>query len=152
MFYLVRFQNEDLLRRLIAHEVNINALNPETGTSALMLAAALGYHNICNILIDAGADLNASDHAGNTPLHLAAHGYGEQVPVIETLLQRGADPNAVNEDGFTPAALAKETDNEACFKILDSRTDNTIQPPTYEEFEDDNDGAGRKLQKIFSFA
>jgi ankyrin repeat protein len=147
----VRFQNEDLLKKMIEHETDINSLNPETGTSALMLAAALGYHNICNILIDAGAVINVSDSSGNTPLHLAANGYGEQIPVVKTLLQHGADVNAINEDGFTPAMLAKQMDNDACFKILDSRVEENIQPPAYHEFESVKEEKQQE-QNIMSFA
>jgi ankyrin repeat protein len=145
----IRFQNEDLLRKMIEHETDINSLNPETGTSALMLAATQGYLNICNILIDAGAEINVCDHAGNTPLHLAAQGYGEQVPVIQALLQRGADPAAINEDGFTPAMLAKRTEKDACVKILESYTVNQMDPPKYQEFQDTKEQI--KDQGVFSF-
>jgi len=131
----VRFQNEELLKKCIEHDVDINALNPESGTSPLMLAAALGYHNICNILIDAGADINVCDHAGNTPLHLTVQGYGEKMPVVELLLRRGADVNATNEDGFTPVMLAKQMDNDACFQVLNSHIDEKIEPPTYHQIE-----------------
>jgi ankyrin repeat protein len=144
----IRYQNEDLLRKIIEHGTDINSLNPETGTSALMLAAALGYHNICDILIDAGADINAADHAGNTPLHLAAQGYGEQIPVVKTLVQRGADVNVINEDGFTPAILAKRMEKDECFKIINSQVVEKIEPPAYQNFE----GAEEyKEQGIFSF-
>jgi ankyrin repeat protein len=134
---------------MIEHETDINSLNPETGTSALMLAATLGYVNICNMLIDGGADINACDHAGNTPLHLAAQGYGEQVPVVQTLLQRGADATVTNEDGFTPAMLAKRTENDACFKLLESHTMERTEPPKYQEFEGIK--GEHKDQGIFSF-
>jgi len=141
----VRFQNEDLLRKFIEHEIDINALNPETGTSPLMLAAALGYVNICNMLIDAGADINASDHSGNTPLHLAAQGYGEQINVVKTLIQRGANVNATNEDGFTPVILAKRMENDACYKLLSAQTNEVKELPKYQEVE------GVKDQNVFSF-
>jgi len=134
---------------MIEHETDINALNPETGTSALMLAAAFGYHNICNMLLDAGADINANDHAGNTPLHLAAQGYGEQIPVVEALIQRGADVNATNEDGFTPAMLAKRMEHDACYKLLNSQINEKIEPPTYQEVA--NVKEEKKEQNIFSF-
>jgi ankyrin repeat protein len=137
---------------MIEHETDINSLNPETGTSALMLAAALGYLNICNMLIDAGAEINVCDHAGNTPLHLAAQGYGEQVPVVQALLQRGADATVTNEDGFTPAMLAKRTEKDACFKILDSHIQDKIDPPKYQEFQDTKEEQKEeKDQSIFSF-
>ena len=113
--------------------MDINAINPESGTSAIMLAAALGYRNMCGILLDANADLHAKDHSGNTPLHLAAQGYGEQMPVIEALLQRGADANAINDDGFTPAVLARRMENDACYRLLESRTDKVVAPPSYQE-------------------
>jgi ankyrin repeat protein len=144
----IRYQNEDLLRKMIDHGTDINSLNPETGTSALMLAAALGYHNICDILIDAGADINAADHAGNTPLHLAAQGYGEQIPVVKTLVQRGADVNAINEDGFTPAILAKRMEKDECFKIINSQAVEKIEPPAYQNLEGVEE---YKEQDIFSF-
>ena len=133
LFSLVRFQNEALLKKMIEHDIDINSLNPETGTSALMLAAGLGYLNICNILLDAGADIHAYDHAGNTPLHLAVQGYGEQVPVIQALLDRGANTNATNEDGFTPAGLEKKLDKDACSRILESHTGPRKEPPAYQD-------------------
>ncbi|CAF0754003.1 unnamed protein product [Adineta steineri] len=145
----VRFQNEELLKKFIEHHIDINTLNPETGTSALMLASALGYQNICNMLIDAGAHINAKDYSGNTPLHLAAQGYGEQIPIIETLLARGGDPNATNEEGFTPAVVARRMENDACYKLLNSRTDQTIEPPSYNEFEADTEGP--KSETVFTF-
>lgn len=138
---LVRFQNEDLLRKFIEHRVDVNSVNAETGTTALMLASALGYRHMCSILIDAGAELNVKDHSGNTPLHLAAQGYGEQLPVIEMLLERGADVSAVNDDGFTPAVLARRMENDACYRLLESRTTSkpaaaaTAPPPTYQEVD-----------------
>ncbi|UJR37936.1 hypothetical protein I4U23_030621 [Adineta vaga] len=140
----VRFQNEELLKKFIQHNTDINSLNPETGTSALMLASALGYRNICNILIDARAEINTKDHSGNTPLHLAAHGYGEQIPVLELLLQHGADVNAINDDGYTPAVLARRMEHDASYRLLESHTDKSIPqaqtpppppPPSYEQFD-----------------
>jgi ankyrin repeat protein len=132
---------------MIEHKIDINSLNSETGTSALMLAAALGYLNICNILIDAGADINACDHAGNTPLHLAAQGYGEKAPVVKELLARGANPNVTNEDGFTPAMIAKQTGKDECFKILDLQTDEKKESPVNQETEEEEE---QNDQNIFS--
>lgn len=146
---LVRFQNETLLKKMIEHQVDINSANPETGTNALMLAASLGYVNICNILLDGGADIHAYDHAGNTPLHLAAQGYGEQVPVIQALLDRGANTTVTNEDGFTPAALAKKMDKDAYLRILESHAEQKKEPPAYQDL-----GAFKEEQteqNIFAF-
>ena len=141
----VRFQNIDLLKKCIAHDVDINASNPETGTTPLMLAAALGYQSICNLLIDAGADVNANDHSGNTPLHLATQGYGEKLAIVQTLMGAGADVHATNEDGFTAAMLAKRMENDACFTLLDQKSREVVDPPTYQEFE------GVKEESVFPF-
>ena len=48
-----------------------------------------------------GADPNARDNDGWTPLHFAAH-FTASPAVIVALLGAGADPNARNDDGWTP--------------------------------------------------
>ncbi|EQC34298.1 TKL protein kinase [Saprolegnia diclina VS20] len=63
-------------------------------------AAKAGQVSIVATLLQAGADPNASDWAGDAALHMAAE--RGQTRCIELLLQAGADANAVNLDGETP--------------------------------------------------
>ena len=55
-------------------------------------------------LLDAGADVNARDKRGSTPLHLAAMSATGEA--VTALLEAGADPNARNESGTTPLHAA----------------------------------------------
>jgi ankyrin repeat protein len=60
--------------------------------TALHWAASFGEVRTARVLLDAGADVNATGPMDETPLHFAAtHGH---LPVVELLLERKADVNA----------------------------------------------------------
>ena len=63
------------------------------------LLAAVKY-----LVEETGADVNAVDHEGNTPLHNAA-ARGD-VEMILYLVSKGAVPKAVNREGKTTADMA----------------------------------------------
>jgi hypothetical protein len=56
-------------------------------------------------LIDAGADPNAVDMGGVTPLHRAVR--NRCAAAVRVLLDRGADPRRKNGNGSTPSQLAE---------------------------------------------
>jgi ankyrin repeat protein len=58
-------------------------------------------------LLDAGAEADARQSGGWTPLQSAAH--NGDLPLVELLLQHGADSAAVNDDGLDAAALAERS-------------------------------------------
>jgi hypothetical protein len=58
-------------------------------------------------LVDAGADPNAIDTGGVTPLHRAVR--NRCAAAVKTLLELGADPRRKNGSGSTPAQLAMLT-------------------------------------------
>ena len=68
-------------------------------------------------LIEAGADVNARDAEGNTPLILAAFYAGPRC--VEPLLEKGADPNAANRSGVT-ALIRAATDYEKARLLIDA--------------------------------
>lgn len=99
-----------LVSSLLAAGVNVNACD-ESGWSPLMKACynhelKHGFADVVQVLIGAGADIEAPIGYGVRPLMLAA-GYGETA-VVEALLQAGADVLAQNEGGYTALMMVKQ--------------------------------------------
>ena len=72
-----------------------------------------GHKEVVELLIAKGADVNAKDMFGKTPLHHAA-GYGRK-EIVELLIAKGADVNAKGKYGITPLDLA---DNKEIAALL----------------------------------
>ena len=67
-------------------------------------------------LLAYGADVNASQHGGWTPLHQAAdHGHLE---LVRLLLEHGADPTMQSESGQTPIEMAAVKEFAAVVDLL----------------------------------
>ena len=83
------------------------------------LAAALrdGDLKVVTKLLEAGADVNARDAEGNTPLILAS--FYAAPRCVELLLEKGADPNAANRSGVT-ALIRAATDYEKTRLLIDA--------------------------------
>ena len=71
-------------------------------------AAELHLSGLAEVLIAAGADVNAKDKKHNTPLHTAATANNSEVAAI--LIEAGAELNALGEDHFTPLHSAAVVD------------------------------------------
>ena len=75
------------------------------------------------ILLDRGADVNASDEKQRTPLFTEHLEYGN-IEVIMALLDRGADVNASDKEGNTPLHLACKNGNvELVNKLINKGAD-----------------------------
>lgn len=79
----------------------------EDGNTPLLVATANGVEFLSKMLINMGADLNATNANGETPLQYAcANGMRD---VANRLLDGGADPLAKNNEGFTAWDLANNS-------------------------------------------
>jgi len=109
-----------LMRLLV--ELGADPMLPNlTNTTPLMAAAGLGTTEpleeageevealeATKMLLDLGADVNAIDNNGDTPMHGAA--YGAYPTVVKLLAERGADPQIwkeKNKFGRTPLFIAE---------------------------------------------
>ena len=110
------------IRNLIEHDkANINA-KASDGTTLLMLAAAAGTPEVVKMLLDAGADVNAKDVNGLTPLWAAVVFKSATPEVIKMLLDAGANVNdridTEHSDGMTPLIFAAIRSTPEVIKML----------------------------------
>ncbi len=98
--------DKELIDLFVRSNFNIHTEDAQ-GTPAILIAMKKGYTVIGQILLNAGADVNARDRIGITPLLLACgkstQGYKE---IAEMLIKKGAVINIRDRLGYTPLLLA----------------------------------------------
>jgi ankyrin repeat protein len=99
-----KYQNDNdiflyLRRRIALHMSGCRASVAPSDVSAMHIVAKERSKEAIQFLLDHGADVNARNRAGDTPLHYAAiNGYTE---ICEQLINNKADMNAVNNQNRT---------------------------------------------------
>ena len=109
LIYAASHKQGEMVNLLLEYKANPNAIchNPKQGfnkTPALMFPAANGSVDILISLLDAGADRDARDGTGLTPLMSAAFMGHEKI--VEALLGRGAEIEQKDESGYTALMFA----------------------------------------------
>ncbi len=98
--------SEPMMQLLLAHGADVRAVAMQ-GVPLLTAAAGSGDRRAAQLLLDRGADVNATEKGGTA---LAAAAYGGHLEVALLLLERGADVNrrvpgsSLDWDGLSLAA------------------------------------------------
>ena len=94
------------MQTLLERGVDIATLDGGDGHTLLMSAVSPAYLNVdmVKFLLARGADVNAQDDSGSSPLLIAA-GSGS-AEAVEVLLQAGASPNTADKRGTSPLISA----------------------------------------------
>jgi ankyrin repeat protein len=108
------------VKLLLEHGANVNVVTGRWGITPLHSTASNGNSaETTQLLIDYGADIEARDGYGATPLSTAAqnrdNGYA---PVAEVLLKNGADVNTIDRNGMTPLHHAVRRGHVDVVRIL----------------------------------
>ena len=112
----IHLDHADMARLLLLNGASyVNSRMGTNGYSILHTASFWGHIDIIEDLLKKGADTEAKDHKGVTPLMVAV--MFRKVEVIKCLLEYGANPNG-----------KAGTDKMTClYRVLDKKTDNITE-------------------------
>jgi ankyrin repeat protein len=130
--HAVRFNNIERLKKFLDHGLNPNHVrltNWQHDKISLLHLAIYNFQarfniktKITRLLIERGADVNAPDGRGRTPMHWAAvhavYFNGSESTWIDLLMENGADINARDNEGNTPLHTAVQADDELATEAL----------------------------------
>ncbi|KAJ3112978.1 hypothetical protein HDU96_003939 [Phlyctochytrium bullatum] len=109
----VRWRNMEAVDLMLGKKANVAAKESTArGYTAMHFACLTGMPEMVTKLKESGADIDALDELGNTPLHLAIQALPD---MVKAFLDHGANPNAVGRNGLTPLHLAAGSLNTETF-------------------------------------
>lgn len=95
----------NVVRALVQKGANVNACDGVKHCTALHMAARRGNVEVAGALLDCGADIEARDSVGETPLRRAVNCNKTEVAAL--LLSRGAEAHSKGSKGLTPLLAAR---------------------------------------------
>lgn len=111
------FGHSEAARLLIGAGSDVAAVSRNDQANTPLHASLPGAHrDIADMLLDAGADVNARQSHSFTPLHEAAV-IGDP-PIARLLLERGADPDMTTDRGKTALQLAEDASHGEVAEVL----------------------------------
>ncbi|KAJ6666687.1 hypothetical protein lerEdw1_020411, partial [Lerista edwardsae] len=111
-------------RLLLSHGANVNCTSEEEEETPLHVAARLGLAALVRLLLRSGADLEAKNVAGQTPLNAACaqpHATDDFYDVCLQLVEAGARVNSADEDRQRPLHQACKNANARVVALLLAR-------------------------------
>lgn len=109
----------EIVKQALAAGAEIDALDTsrsKTGRRAMNWAAYYNRTEVLRYLIAQGAQINAVNHSGFTPLHHAVE--GNALEAVKLLLAAGADTKIPNKRGQLPMDTAKRLEREKIIPLL----------------------------------
>src|SRR5262249_35870087 len=112
------FGHTNAVRWLLGAGADVRARSKNALANQPLHAAAAGKApgELLPLLLDAGADVNASEHGGFTPIQQCAE--NGDLAAAQLLLARGADSRAQADDGRTALAFALQGGHAALASLL----------------------------------
>jgi ankyrin repeat protein len=110
----------DAVRLLLAPPVGADPRAARNNNFTPLHSAAMqGHAAVCQLLIEAGAEVNVqTDPQGYAPLHSAA--FAGHVEAIRVLLAHGADRSLINYRNERPADTARRTGQDQAVRVLEA--------------------------------
>lgn len=113
--------NKEIVTMILLAGANIDQLNTKGQTVLMTLIEQSGsnsgnMNDMSMFLIENGANVNAVDLKGETPMFYAVRAKNEQL--IKNLIAKGADINARNNKGESVLFIAAENDDKKMAKFL----------------------------------
>jgi ankyrin repeat protein len=109
LHFAAYYGSPETVALLVERGADVEAVTMNSLSNMPLHAAAAGRGpalETCEVLVRAGADVNAKQHGGFSVLHTPAHHGG--LAMAELFLRHGADASAKNDDGKTPVNVARE--------------------------------------------
>jgi len=109
----------DVVRTLVRAGAKVDAQEGVKRCTALHMAARRGNVEVAGALLDCGANIEARDSLGDTPLRRSVN--CEKAEVVRLLVSRGANVHAKGSKGITPLLAARSSGMKTALKMRGRR-------------------------------
>lgn len=106
----------EVVKSVAKLRTKIDEIDRESGVFALLAAVNEGHEAVARLLLEMGANVQANDKNGRTPLWWAAAKGNETM--VQLLLEKRADVEATDSISLTPLSSAAAEGHEAVVRLL----------------------------------